>query len=83
MEFEDTYLSPLKNAFTGYYGDTTLTLISHLNAHYAQILATDLSENDRKLRETYNPDKRLKSLYTSLNECIDYATVAGEPITEG
>ena len=43
----------------------------------------DLEENDRKLRETYNPDKPLKSLYVRLNECVDYVTVAGEPITEG
>ena len=47
------------------------------------ILATDLAKNDKKLREAYNPDDPLKSLYTRLNECVDYTTVAGDPITEG
>ena len=37
----------------------------------------DLVENDKKLREAYNPDETPKSLYTSLNECVDYATAAG------
>ena len=44
---------------------------------------TDLAENNRKLRKTYNTDEPLESLYTSLNECLDYATAAGEPIIEG
>ena len=72
--FEDTYLSPLKNAFTGYSGATTLNLISQLYAHYVRILAIDLAENNRKLQETFNLDKPLKRLYTRLNECVDYAT---------
>ena len=41
----------------------------------------DLAENDRKLQETFNPDKPLKSLYTRLNECVDYRTTVGDPIT--
>ena len=60
--FEDTYLPPLKNAFAGYSRSTTLNLLSHLYAHYAKILATDLAENDRKLRDTYNTDEPLESL---------------------
>ena len=60
-----------------------LTLLSNLYAHYAQILVTYLAENNRKLQETYNPDEPLEILYTKLNKCVDYATAAGEPITEG
>ena len=60
-----------------------LTLLSHIYAHYARISATYLAENDRKLWETYNPDEPLKILYTRLNECVDYSTATGEPITEG
>ena len=48
--FEDTSLPPLKNTFTGYSGVTTLTPLSYLYAQYAQILMTDLAENNRKLR---------------------------------
>ena len=81
--FDDTYLLPLKNAFTGYSGETTLQLLSQLYAHYLIILATDLSENDKKLREAYNPDNPLKILYTRLNKCVDYVTAVGESITEG
>ena len=46
-------------------------------------MATDLAENDNKLRELYNTDKPLKSHYTRLNECVSYENAEGEPITEG
>ena len=45
-------------------------------------MATNLAENNKKLREPCNPDETLKSLYTRLNECMDYATAASDPITE-
>ena len=78
-----TYLSPLKNAFMGYSRATTLQLLSQLYAHYVRISATDLSNNDKKLGEAYNTDDPLESLYTRLNECVDYTTAAGDLITEG
>ena len=80
---EDTYLSTLKNAFTDYSGATMLTLLSHMYTHYARIFSTDLAEINRKLQETYNLNEPLESLYTRLNECVDYATLASEPITKG
>ena len=60
----------------------TLLLIVHLYGHYAKISAIDLAENDANLREAFKPDKPLKILYTRMNECANYATTAGKPITE-
>ena len=71
------------NTSIGYSGATTLQLLSHLYAHYASILATDLADNGKKLREANNTDNPLESLYTRLNECVDYATSTGKPIIEG
>ena len=45
-------------------------------------MATDLAKNDKNLREPCNPEEPLKSLYKRLNECVDYTTAAGEPISE-
>ena len=60
-----------------------LTLLSHMYTHYARIFSTDLAEINRKLQETYNLNEPLESLYTRLNECVDYATSTSEPITKG
>ena len=67
----------------GYSRATTLTIVIHLYVNYARIFATDLADNDKNLREPCNSDEPLKSLYTRLNECDDYATAVGEPIIEG
>ena len=59
-----------------------LLLIIHLYGHYDRILATDLEANKHNLREAFNPDNSLESLYTRLKKCVDYTTAAGYPITE-
>ena len=82
-EFEDTYLSPLKHPFTGYFAIKMLQLILHLYDQYARISTIYLAANYANLREPFNPSNPLESLYMRLNECIDCATAAGEPITEG
>ena len=81
-EFEDTYLSLLKNALLGYSATTTLQLLIHLYVHYARISAMGLAANDTELQEQFNTGKPLKSLYTRLHECVDYATTAGETTME-
>ena len=48
-----------------------------------RISTTDLVANDAKLQYPYNPDEPLKSLCTRLNECVNYATAAGETFTKG
>ena len=82
-EFEDTYISPLKHALAGYSTIKMLQLILHLYDHYARISTIYLEVNYANLREPFNPRNPLESLYMRLNECIDCATAAGEPMTEG
>ena len=60
---------------------TTLQLIVQLYTHYVHISTRDLAANDAKLRELFNPAKPLKSLYTRLNDLVNYTAVAGETIT--
>ena len=42
----------------------------------------DLAENYGKLWETFNLDETLGSLYTRLNEWVNYGTLASETIKE-
>ena len=48
--FENTHVLPLKKAFTGYSGANTLSLLIHLYSNYKRISATDLNDNNKKLR---------------------------------
>ena len=67
-DFEDTHLYPLKHGFTGYSGMKILLLLIHLYGNYNRILSTNLTENNTKLREAFNPYEPLKSLYMRLSE---------------
>ena len=60
--FDDTYFLPHKSVLTGYSGATTLQLLRNLYAHYMRISATGLTNNNKKLREVYNPNDPLESL---------------------
>ena len=80
--FGKTYFYPLNHALKGYSTITKLQLIGHLYGHYARISATNLTENEPKLWELYNPDKQLKIIYTSINKCVKYSMAVGKPITE-
>ena len=46
-------------------------------------MAIDLTKNGTNLRETFNPDDPVESLYMRLNECVDYETAADNTVTEG
>ena len=46
-------------------------------------MATDLVANNQKLRNTFNPNKLLESLYIRLNERVGYATTDGDPVGDG
>ena len=48
--FKDSYISSLKNAYTGYATKTTFKILIHLCANYACIYATEMAANDEKLR---------------------------------
>ena len=41
-----------------------------------------MAANDERLRSSYNTEEPLKSLIGRLNECADFATAAGEPVSE-
>ena len=45
-----------------------LLLLIHLYGNYNRILSTNLTENNTKLREAFNPNEPLKSLYMRLSE---------------
>ena len=60
--FEDAYLSTLKNTYTGYATNTTLELITHLYYHYARISSTEMLDDDKNLRSSYNVGGALEGI---------------------
>ena len=59
-----------------------MDLITHLYNHYTHISPSDMVENDERLRASYNTKEPPEILITRLNECTDFTTAAGEPVSE-
>ena len=72
----------LKNGYTGYDTRSKMDLLTHLYKNYARISSSDMAANDERLRTSYNAEETIESLIEGLNECADFATVAGEPVSE-
>ena len=72
----------LKNGYTGYATRWTMYLLTHLCKNYVRISPSDMAENDKRLLESYNTEEPLKSLIERLDECADFATAAGDPVSE-
>ena len=59
-----------------------MDLITHLYDHYAHISPSDMVENDERIRASYNAEEPFGSLVERLNECVDFATSASDPVLE-
>lgn len=53
--FDKEHLLDLTDPHTDFVGITTPDILHHLYNNYAVILATDLADNDDKIREEYDP----------------------------
>ena len=59
-----------------------MDLLTHLYENYARIYLSDMTANNERLRASYNSEEPLESLIERLDECADFATAAGEPVSE-
>ena len=59
-----------------------MDFLTHLYKNYARISPLDMAVNNERLQASYNAKEPLKSLIKRLNECADFATAAGEPVSE-
>ena len=72
----------MKNAYTGCAIKTTMELIQHLYKNYTQISATDIAENNERLRAPYNAEDLIKSLVRGINKCANFSTAARETVSQ-
>ena len=58
-DFDNPYLATLKNESTGYTTRSTMDLLNHLYQHCAHISSTNMAENDKRVRASYNAEEPL------------------------
>ena len=72
---------PLRHKYIGYGKSTTQALLDHLYSTYANISASSLQENDKRLCATYYSNQPFETLINQVENVVDYASLGDTPYT--
>jgi hypothetical protein len=75
------YVRTLQHRHTGFANVTTRALIRHLLATYGNITPQDLAHNDAKFRAAYDPSQPIETLFSQIEDTMDFADAGGSPYT--
>ena len=78
---DDMYVSSLRNQYTGYTSVSTMNIITHLYDTYGQISDLDIDENERKMKQRYDPNQPIDVLFKQIESAEEYATTGNSPFT--
>ena len=78
---DETCIRILRHKHVGYANVTILTISNHLCDCYARITPTDLEENDKGLKEAYDPDQTIETLIDQVEDAIEWASAGKDPCT--
>ena len=51
-------------------------MVQHLYTNYGKVSPTDLEENDMRMREPFDPSKRVEELYEQIEDTVEYSEAA-------
>ena len=78
---DELYVQSLRHKYIGYRKTNTRALLDHLYYTYANISATTLQDNDKKLRAPYNINQPFETLINQVENAVDYASEGDMPYT--
>ena len=76
---EPIFLQAVRAPYVGFANKTAYDLLKHLYDTYANISADDLENNDKNLREPWDPNSPFQALVKQIKDAADYADHAGVP----
>mmetsp|Transcript_19484 Transcript_19484/g.28690 ORF Transcript_19484/g.28690 Transcript_19484/m.28690 type:complete len:408 (+) Transcript_19484:103-1326(+) len=79
--FEDMYFMALYVQATGYEDYTVRQMLDHLYTNYGQLDATMLMDNDRIIKQDYDPTKPIENDIARVEKCLDIAQNGNTPYT--
>ena len=78
---DEHYVRALRNKYIGYGNLSTRAILDHLYSTYANILASDLQENNSKLRAPYDANQPIETLTDQVENAVEYAASGNTPYT--
>ena len=79
---DEEYINALEHDITKYSQVTPLELLTHLWSNYGAIEESDLSANEERMKQAWNPPTPIEELYKQLRDGQKFAKKGGEDITD-
>jgi hypothetical protein len=76
--FEPMYLEILNDTMVGYTNISARGMLDHLSETYGNITAVDLEINFENMRQAWDPQQTVETLFKKIQDCADYSE-AGNP----
>jgi hypothetical protein len=77
------YYNELEEAETGLGDVSCNSILQHLLTQYGEVTRDDIASNTNLLSTAWNPDEPIVDVWTRVARAREFASFAGEPITEG
>ena len=71
--FEEIYFKGKRNRHTGYSTISVIEMIKYLYGNYGVITPDELEENNKRMREAYDPTMPIENLLEQIEEDVEYA----------
>ena len=75
------YVQSLCHKYIGYGKTTTRELLDHLYSTYANISASALQDNNKRIRSPYDSNQPFETLIYQVKNAVEYASVEDTPYT--
>ena len=79
---DDKYICHLKHERTIYQNVVPITILAHLWTTYGTVDDGDITKNEERMKQQWNPPTTIETLYQQLETGRAYATKGGEAISE-
>ena len=78
---DSIYVESLRDMHTGYTAVTVLQLLTHLYDNYGQITPMDLDDNERRMKQKYDPNQPIDILFKQIELAVEFAITGNAPFT--
>jgi hypothetical protein len=75
--FEPMYLDILNDNIVGYDNISSRCMLDHLFETYGNITAVDLEINFEHMRQAWDPQQPVETLFKQIQDCADYSEAGG------
>jgi hypothetical protein len=75
--FEPMYLDVLNDDMVGFASISDRAMLDHLFTTYGNITAVNLENNFEQMRQSWDPQQPVESLFKQIQDCADYSEAGG------